>query len=239
MAHCSALWTGSARMGTADPVLVVAADRQEFRAWLKNDVELLRWPVDFAARSGQWLLVANGAGPAQAAEAVDAALAKGSVSAVVSAGYCGALDRSLSVADVVVATEVNGRRIRAPMSAQKYTAGPIVSVDRVVQTVEEKARLRKNGAIAVEMEAAGVAERAAKLDLPFFCVRVVTDRADETLSIDFNAARDRSGRIRTSGVIRGAMKRPWVGIPELLILARRSRLASQALGDFLANCRIQ
>lgn len=231
--------TGFAPMGTAEPVLAVAAERREFGAWLKNDIELLNWPVDFAARYGRWLLVANGAGPDRAAEAVDAALAMEPVTAVVSTGYCGALDDSLFVADIVVATEVNGARAQVLASARRYAAGPIVSVDRVVQTAEEKGRLRTKGAIAVEMEAAGVAERALKLGLPFYCVRVVTDCADETLSIDFNAARDRSGRIRTAGVIRGALRRPWVGVPELLTLARRSRIASRALGDFLADCRIQ
>jgi nucleoside phosphorylase len=133
---------------------------------------------------------------------------------------------------------VNGTRASTPLSTRNYFAGPIVSMDRVVQTVEEKDKLRRSGAIAVEMEAAGVAERASRLGLPFFCIRVVTDRSDETLTIDFNAARDRSGRIRTAGVIRGAMTRPWVGLPELLRLARRSRVASRALGVFLADCRI-
>jgi nucleoside phosphorylase len=226
-------------MDTAEPVLAVAAQRREFGALLKNGIELLNWPVDFAARYGRWLLVANGAGPDRAAEAVDRAVAMGPVAAVVSTGYCGALDDRLLVADIVVATEVNGARAEAPASARKFAAGPIVSVDRVVQTVEEKGRLRTSGAIAVEMEAAGVSDRAMKLGLPFYCVRVVTDRADETLSIDFNAARDRSGRIRTSGVIQEALRHPWVGISELLRLARRSRIAARALGDFLADCRIQ
>jgi nucleoside phosphorylase len=226
-------------MDIAEPVLVVAADRREFEPWLRNGVEFLRWPVDFAARSGRWLLVANGAGPIRAAEAVDTATMIGPVSAVVSAGFCGALDHRLVVADIVVATEVNSTPARMPFSGRKCAAGAIVSIDRVVQTVEEKGRLRESGAIAVEMEAAGVVARAGKLGLPFFCVRAVTDRADETLSIDFNAARDESGRIRTAGVIMGAMKKPWAGIPELLTLARRSRLASRALGEFLADCRIQ
>jgi uridine phosphorylase len=173
-------------MGTAEPVLIVAADRREFGVWPKSRAELLNWPVDFAAKYGTWLLVANGAGPDRAAEAVDLVLARCPVAALVSVGYCGALEASLSVADIVVATEVNGTRASTPLSTRNYFAGPIVSMDRVVQTVEEKDKLRRSGAIAVEMEAAGVAERASRLGLPFFCIRVVTDRSDETLTIAFN-----------------------------------------------------
>ena len=54
-----------------------------------------------------------------------------------------------------------------------------VRIDHVAQTADEKRRLRAGGASAVEMEAGGVAERARARDVPFYCVRVVTDLADE------------------------------------------------------------
>lgn len=226
-------------MGIVEPVLFVAADRREFDGFFRKDQVRLPWPLDFAAKVPcGWLLAANGAGPERSAEAVEVALKHGPVSAIVSTGYCGALDRSLAAADLVVATDVNGIPARQPVTKRKHAAGAVVSIDRVVQTAAEKARLRELGPIAVEMEAAGVAGAASRRGLPFYCVRVVTDRADETLAIDFNQARDARGRIRASRVVLEAMRRPWRGIPELLLLARRSRQASVALGEFLADCRI-
>jgi adenosylhomocysteine nucleosidase len=225
-------------MGIASPAFV-AADRRELDGLLRNGAEPLRWPVDFAARtSAGWILVANGAGPQRAGEAAEVILRFEAVSALVSTGYCGALDRKLAVADLVVATEVNRFAAERPVTGSRHVAGPIVSMDRVVQTAAEKARLRELGPIAVEMEAAGVAEVALRRGVPFYCVRVVTDRADETLSIDFNCARDQTGRIRISRVVRAALRHPYDGVPELLLLARRSRRASRALGEFLADCRL-
>lgn len=227
-------------MDTAEPpLLLVAAERREFGQALMKGAKRLNWPIDFAARAGDRLLAANGAGPVRSAEAVDVALKHGPVRAVVSMGYCGALDRALQVGDIVVAVEINGIPGNIPESWRKYTAGPVVSIDRIANSAAEKAALRAGGAIAVEMEAAGVAERASRAGLPFYCVRVVTDRADETLSIDFNAVRDRSGRIRATGVLISAMRHPWDRVPELLMLARRSRLAARELGEFLADCRIE
>jgi hypothetical protein len=66
---------------------------------------------------------------------------------------------------------------------------------------------------------------------------VVTDRADETFPVDFNAARDSSGRISRAKVVRQALRRPLLRIPRLVRLARRARQASESLGEFLAGCR--
>src|SRR5688572_10985810 len=99
-------------MDTVEPVLVVAAERRELEAFPDRE-EILDWPLDYAAYygRGRWLGVANGAGPALSAEAVDVALGKTVVKAVVSAGYCGALDPGLQVADIVVATEVDRKSV--------------------------------------------------------------------------------------------------------------------------------
>src|SRR5688572_7847793 len=104
MEPCGEPSSGSARMDTAElPLLLVAAGRREFGPALTKGGKRLNWPLDFAARAGDWLLAANGAGPMRSAEAVDVALRHGPVRAVVSMGYCGALDEALRVGDIVVA----------------------------------------------------------------------------------------------------------------------------------------
>jgi adenosylhomocysteine nucleosidase len=107
----------------------------------------------------------------------------------------------------------------------------------VVQTAAEKSQLRTPGAIAVEMEAAAVAERAQALGLPFFCIKSVTDLAGETLTIDFNAALRSDGRFDTMKILASSLRHPWVRLPELFRLRARCVRAARSLGEFIADCR--
>jgi len=187
------------------------------------------------------LLVANGAGARRAATALDAAAAVFQPDAVVSTGFCGALDPALALADVVVATSVVSadRRFGSlPVStASAHHSGVVCSIDRVAQTAEEKGRLRAGGGIAVEMEAAGVAARAEARGLPFYCIRVVTDLAGDTMANDFNAALRADGHFDTMVILREALRRPLARLPELCRLRQRSVRAACVLGDFFADCR--
>jgi hypothetical protein len=106
-----------------------------------------------------------------------------------------------------------------------------------VGTAEEKKQLHSTGAIAVEMEAAGVAQRAEKLGVPFFCLKAVTDLADETMANDFNVVLRSDGRFDTMKVLLSSLRHPWVRLPELFRLQRRCALAARSLGEFIADCR--
>jgi nucleoside phosphorylase len=229
-------------------ILLVAADRMEFDGLVRRvGCERLDWPVDFACatRHGGALLLmaANGAGPRLAAEAVKAAFARETLDAVASVGYCGALDASLRAGDIVAADRVLAPEIgesfpaSSPLANRRHVRGSIISIDRFVQTADEKRRLRDSGAVAVEMEAAGVARETRGFGLPFVCVRVVTDEAEEGFSIDYNAVRDAEGRFRKGRLVRSAFRHPWRAFPEVLGLYRRARRASDALGEFIADCK--
>ena len=119
---------------------------------------------------------------------------------MVSYGFCGALDPALAVNDIVIGSEVLGGAMgtltclvpRRPTGVP--TPQKIASTDRVVQSAIEKALLFQSGAAAVEMEAAGVASYAQERSIPFYCMRVVTDAANEDLPLDFNRVRDSEGR---------------------------------------------
>jgi adenosylhomocysteine nucleosidase len=187
------------------------------------------------AHAGQeWIFTANGPGPLLAAEAADRVTAR--VDAVLSTGLCGALVNELAVGDIVVGTAVNGVPIEVPRAAGRYTAGPIVSIDHVAQTAAEKKVLSETGAVAVEMEAAAVLERARQWGVPFYCVRVVSDTAREGFALDLNAARDVTGRFQPRKIVAQAMRRPIAGVPELLRLRRNAAVAVRALGEFIGNC---
>ena len=190
------------------------------------------------------LLAANGVGWSRAGAAVDAAVSF-RPDAVVSTGFCGALDPGLNIADVVVATCVRKHARDAEDLEYKThtgknacgTSGVICSIDHVAQTSEEKSRLRSSGACAVEMEAAGVAERAKALGLPFYCVKAVTDFAGETMANDFNSALRSDGHFDRMLILRRSLRHPTVRLPELLRLRNRCVRAARALGDFFADCR--
>jgi adenosylhomocysteine nucleosidase len=187
------------------------------------------------------LLVANGAGARHAASAVDAALAIFEADAVVSTGFCGALAPGLAIADVVVATSI-ASAVRSypavqPTCAAPHHIGVTCSIDHVARTSGEKAALRASGGIAVEMEASGVAGQAAAQGLPFYCIRVVTDLAGEDMANNFNDALRPDGHFATMLILRGAMRHPWLRLPELIRLRQRSVRAACVLGDFIADCR--
>jgi adenosylhomocysteine nucleosidase len=209
--------------------------------------EAPRLPVDWARRvrvgEHDALLVANGVGAARAAAAVDAALKVFEADAVVSTGFCGALDPRMAVADIVIADCIltwNTRQRAATAGAPRggtAHCGTICSTDRVARTAEEKRILAGEGAIAVEMEAAGVAECARERGLPFYCIRTVTDLAGETMVNDFNASLRSDGHFDTIIILGNLLRSPWARLPELVRLGRRCALASRALGDFIADCR--
>jgi nucleoside phosphorylase len=230
-------------------MLFVAAEAREFSGLLRfcRPVEKLNWPLDWARvaqlNGRKVYLAANGAGPKLAADAVELARSRigmGGMDAVVSTGFCGGLDPALKVGDVFVATRIQSKdnlaAVSAPRSQRKYFQGTLVSMDRVAQTAEEKRDLRRSGASVVDMEAAGVLSRVREWGMPFYCIRSVTDLANESFHIDLNAARSGDGRFSIPRILAAAVRRPITVAPELMELRKRSVTAARSLGEFIADC---
>ncbi len=224
----------------------IAAERLEFSGLLRhvrNQKRIdcaIRFAIAGELHGSQVLLAAHGPGPELAGKATEALLERGNIGALVSYGFCGALDPALSKGDVFAATEVIGvaPALLPRAAAKPYASGRLLSMDRVACTVEEKAQLRKMGASAIEMEAAGVALRACRLGVPFYCIRVVSDGANHGFALDFNQVRDRDGRFSRAKIFAAAMRDPWRLVPELIALGRDTGKAAKVLGDFIASCRI-
>lgn len=191
-------------------------------------------------RGHEVLLTANGVGRNRAAAAVAVGCTIFQPDAIVSTGFCGALDPGLDIAAVLVGTCVRGENtfVCQPVSSDRpYTQGMVMSVDHVVQTANEKRGLHAQGASVVEMEAEGVAARAEALGLPFYCIRAVTDKAGEDLANDFNRALRDDGHFDTMRIFGHSLSRPVARIPELFRLRGNCIRAAQTLGDFFANCQ--
>ncbi len=146
---------------------------------------------------------------------------------LLSVGVSGGLDPSLRPGDLVVTGDVyaapegtarmasNGREpgpfqliehahrdlsrlAKTPSNAQ---AAPILGVDKIIQSADEKAKLfAQTGAIAVDMESHAVARIAARHGLAFLAIRGIADPASRALPpAAMNAvAPDGSTRIMTT-----------------------------------------
>jgi adenosylhomocysteine nucleosidase len=217
-----------------EPLLARCRDRR--KPSVKVD-----WAWTASLHGDSLLLAANGAGWKRAAAAVDAGCELLRPDAVISAGFCGALDPSLQAAEVVVGCRVerDGGSWPAliPSGFPRCRTGVVRSSPRVAQDAGEKEFLRTSGGDIVEMEAAAVAEAAANKGLNFYCVKSVTDLAGESFGVDFNAAMRGDGHFDTMRILRDSLRRPAVSFPELLRLRNRCVRAARALGDFLAECR--
>ena len=239
-------------------ILYVASEAAELKpmAKLLTGLRKLKWPLDYAYE-GVWegrrlLLAANGAGPKLATRAVEVAiraitsaeLSSSALEAVVSTGFCGAVTTDLKESQIVLASQVQdwaNKEVYDCVPVEGGAAavsGIIVSQDRMAIDVAEKQRLQEaSGAVAVEMEASGVAARAKRARLPFCCIKVVLDRADESFAIDWNRMRTAEGRIARGKIMVHAAVRPQL-LPGLFHLKRRSEDAARVLGEFLVGCRI-
>ncbi|HEY3456037.1 MAG TPA: hypothetical protein VGK64_15780 [Bryobacteraceae bacterium] len=239
-------------------ILYVASEAVELEpmAKLLTGLRKLKWPLAYAYE-GVWegrrlLLAANGAGPKLAMRAVEIAiraitsaeLSSSALEAVVSTGFCGALDPALREGQIVVAKEVLDWTNKERYDCVEVTGGTeaisglVMSQDRIATDQEEKRSLRNDaGGVVVEMEAAGVAARVKRAGLPFCCIKVVLDRAEESFAIDWNRMRDREGRIARGKIMVHALRRPNL-LPELFRLKRRSEEAARVLGEFLVSSRI-
>jgi len=217
---------------------------RECAPWVSrwSQIEPVALPVHWARR-GKWrgldvIAIANGMGAGRAADAVQAVP---DIAACFSIGFCGALDAGLRVGDVVTGAEISDV---SDVARVCWTATPlrgrpvrVASTDHIVQTASEKSELRQTGASVVEMEAAGVARAAVDLKVPFYCVKVVSDLADEDFANDFNRVRLPNGKLNVGRLVMGAMTSPR-RLGELLRLNSRTALAAKKMGEFLADCSL-
>ena len=228
-------------------LLIAASEPMEFRglmarASIERRVGLpgAAWARSVRLGKHDLLLVANGAGVRPVTAAIDAALPGFRPDAIVSTGLCGAVVPELPLAAIVVATEVADSQARyrvAPLTiSAQHLQGVVHTVDHIVESAEEKRLWRSKGAVAVEMEAAAVGARAEAHGLPFYCIKAVSDLADDTMLIGLNGALRSDGHFDTIRVLGSTLRHPVTRVPELYRLGRRAFRAAESLGDFF--CRL-
>src|SRR5271157_731969 len=182
--------------------------------------------------NGEAVLVCGGIGAEAARRATEAVIREVSPARVISVGFAGALDGSFEVGHVLepraVINAADG--VRTEVGAGEG----ILVTSRTVADKEQKLRFRKAyGAIAVDMEAAAVAQGAQARGVEFAAFKVISDAADFSLpGLDGFVASDGSFQsVRFAGHV---ALRPWLW-GTTIALARNSAKASQALCSALAS----
>ena len=176
--------------------------------------------------NGDAVLICGGIGAEAARRATEAVIQEVRPMRVISVGFAGALDSTLKVADVfeprTVVNAADGARTDVGSGR-----GTLVSYAAVAGR-EQKQRLgTAYGAVAVDMEAAAVAQGAQVRGVEFAALKVISDAADFSMPvIERFIAGD--GRFRSMKFALHVAVRPWLWGPTIA-LARNSARASRAL----------
>src|SRR5580658_2739730 len=202
------------------------------------------WPVvtkEHAGRTfrfveqGQIVAVCGGIGAEAARRAAEAVIALYSPEVVYSAGFAGALDSALKVADILVPARVVDAG--GSSSVETGTGRGILVTFGAVATPEQKVKLGKSfTAQAVDMEASAVARAAAARGVRFAAVKAISDEVGFALP----GMNHRTGFIGPSGnfltgkFARFIMIRPWMWAAALR-LTRNSKRAAIGLSAWLAE----
>ncbi len=209
-----------------------------------------RWKAWRAAlRDGEIVVVQTGVGMERAREAARAVTASGAFDLFLSAGCAGALDGALRAGDLVVARSIvaDGARFdsdavfetRATEVCTRlnlpFRCGPVLTSPLVLTSaVARQKAVEASGAIAVEMEAAGIAQIASEHGVGIGEVRAVLDSADVELHESGDFMDPESGRLKPLGVVRFVASHPSAA-SHLWALRRMMGAAERSLTGFFAG----
>ncbi len=159
---------------------------------------------------------------------------------LVSVGFSGSLQPRQRVGDLVMATEVvdlQGQRwpavCPAVLVSSGIAAGRLLTVPELVSDPRDKQKLgRQQDALAVDMESAVAARLCYQHDVPFACLRVISDDWQTPLSPHLVELL-RHERVSIPRLAGQVLRLPKL-IGELWRLARQTRYASRRLLDPLS-----
>ena len=232
---------------TLPPIGIVAAFSWEVRLLLRkqNGVKRLG-PQLYSFRLGEdpALLAIAGMGAENSFRAAWDLFERFAPRALCTLGFAGALVESLVPGDVILAEKVldqeTGRQFDCRddlLPLPGIRRGNLLSVSGVITSAAEKRRLaQKWGAVAVDMESAGVARAAAEAGVAFCAIKSITDSRDQSISIDFERCRSEHGQLSLFQMAREGLRSPQ-RIRDLWTLAHGARLAARSLAAALSSAQ--
>ena len=199
------------------------------------------WPhsqrngVDFWAQrdaEDEWIAACAGAGKVAATRAFAALEDGGPIDLVFSVGWAGALRGSYlpgSAHNVAGVIDIQtGERFNCDAEAGEVW---LVTSPRVCDEEEKRRLAATYGAGLVDMEAAAVARLAAMREIPFYCIKGVSDGINARLP-DFNRFLSPDGKLNLGRLVLFAILRPWYW-PGLLEMGENSKKAARGIAQSL------
>ena len=233
------LTEGPARLG------LVAAFWWEVRPMLKKQREVRRLGRRLYAltlHNAPVVLAISGAGPENACRAAQELVRQFPLRGLVSVGFAGGLSESLQPGELVLADSVIEEKSHERFICDEMLLpiasgqrGGLLSVSDVLHSPDQKRRLGTRwGALAADMESAGVARAARDAELPFGALKSITDSSGESIAIDFQRCRSDDGGLSSWKIVREGLASPQ-SLLDLWRLAGNSRRAAGTLALALGS----
>lgn len=209
---------------------------------------LSRQPRDipYEAAPGFTAMV-SGIGAERARTAARILLDKKEVKGLISWGTAAGLDPALSCGTLLLPEAILSDSTVLPVHASwqqqaaerlhwlKPLLPRLADSPALLTTSEAKRELRhQTGAAAADMESAAIARVARDKKVPFLCVRVIIDTANETIPPVLPGLLDQNGRLRFPALLQTLLLQPAL-LLDLCRLGRRFNRASQRLRAVARN----
>ncbi|OFW00326.1 MAG: hypothetical protein A3G20_01435 [Acidobacteria bacterium RIFCSPLOWO2_12_FULL_59_11] len=222
---------------------IVAALRWEVQPLLRKRFHVRRlYDNVYSLELGQDLVVLSigGISAQNSFRAARELAEKFQVQGLLTLGFAGGLAESLLPGDVVMADRVvdlaTGEQFPCRgdlLPVRVAQRGVLLSANRVIGSAAEKRRLGKDwGAVAVDMESAGVARAAALTGVPFGAIKSITDISGQSISIDFQGCQSEHGVLSAFRMVQKGIQ-SWQAIRDLWALGLGARLAARNLAAAL------
>ena len=185
-------------------------------------------------QTSDMIIACAGASP-ERAERLSLDLVEQGCRALLSFGIAGALDPSLKVGDIVVASGVIGATndVRATSDSwrngvisilsdqvRSVSEGLIYGSDTAIASAREKSEIhQKTGALCVDMETHRLARVALETSTPFLVIRVISDDANQTIPTAALGVIGIDGKPQIGRVLSRVLRSPWQ-IPALIQLSK-------------------
>jgi len=161
---------------------------------------------------------------------------------LISSGFAGALKPELAAGEIIAPAKARTLKNHAnvdsdlPLREAAVRLGAsaienLITVDRLVKTVEEKSRLAFFGE-SVDMESAIVMDRFAREGVVAVALRAISDISSENLPLDFDRCLTPQGAIKPLNLLNQIVRGPQ-HLPEIIRFGRQSFSAGQSLAAFL------
>ena len=181
---------------------------------------------------GDVSITCAGIGPQAAANATEATIQQMHPELIVSVGFSGAVDPALDIGNIVVPGTVidvdSGQRF-----STMHGEGVLVSARGIASSEQKRSLREKYHALAVDMEAAAVAERATAHRVQFIAMKSISDTSATTLP-DFSRFVRENGGFATIPFLLHTMFHPTLW-PELRKLAVNTDIAAKSLTSALRH----